>query len=111
MIVLGDDDLRILAEHLAPLIAERIGPAPPGDAPALLTPQAAAARAGVHVETIRRAYRSGALPCARAGNAVRIDAADLDAWLAAPRNVRAPHPRRNGSPMRDAMAAVRSAAE
>jgi excisionase family DNA binding protein len=86
---LDDDALDRLAEMLAPRILARLDalqfPAhgfPASAAPeALLTCGQAAERAGVHVETIRRAARSGALPAARAGRVVRISPADLSAWL------------------------------
>jgi excisionase family DNA binding protein len=73
---LTDAEFAALADRLAPLIAERLA-SPPG----LLTPHEAARRTGTHVETIRRAVRTGALPASRAGRAVRIDADDLDRWL------------------------------
>jgi excisionase family DNA binding protein len=47
----------------------------------LLTPAEAAQRIGVNVETVRRAVRSGALPAARIGRAVRIAEDDLATWL------------------------------
>ena len=51
----------------------------------LLTCSEAAEHAHVHVETIRRAVRSGALPARRVGQSPRITAGDLDGWLGAPR--------------------------
>lgn len=51
----------------------------------LLTVAEAAARAHVHVETVRRAVRSGALRASRAGRAVRVEQTDLEAWLRRPR--------------------------
>ncbi|MGC9222267.1 MAG: helix-turn-helix domain-containing protein, partial [Solirubrobacteraceae bacterium] len=71
-------DLELLAtrlRELAPL------PRPVSESRPLLTPAEAAARATVHVETIRRAVRSGALKARRAGRATRIDPEDLAAWL------------------------------
>lgn len=103
---LDDEELRDLAARLRPFLVDP-GPAP-GDA--LLTPQEAAQRVGVHVETVRRAVRSGALPARRAGRAVRIHADDLDRWLAgpAPRRERPRRyaARRSGSPFRDALDAL-----
>jgi excisionase family DNA binding protein len=103
---LTDAELEALADRLAPLIAERLA-SPPG----LLTPHEAARRAGVHVETIRRAVRTGALPASRAGRAVRIDADDLDRWLRQEHGARAhagrrrPRPRAAGRrPLADALA-------
>lgn len=88
---MGDELLDALAERLtepvaqrvAELLAQRAGDAPHvgvGDE-RLLSCSEAAEHAGVHVETIRRAVRSGALPAASAGRAVRIAPADLAAWL------------------------------
>jgi excisionase family DNA binding protein len=103
---LDDAALEALADRLAPLIAERLA-SPPG----LLTPHEAARRTGVHVETIRRAVRTGALPASRAGRAVRIDADDLDRWLRVDHGARShagrsrPRPRAAGRrPLADAFA-------
>ena len=70
---LSPSELRGLADALRPYLQTE--PA------ALLTPREAAQRAGVHVETVRRAVRSGALPASHAGRVVRIEPGDLDAWL------------------------------
>jgi excisionase family DNA binding protein len=86
---LTDAELAALADRLAPLIAERLA-SPPG----LLTPQEAARRTGVHVETIRRAVRKRELPASRIGRAVRIDADDLDRWLRQDHGARAHADRR-----------------
>jgi len=106
---LDDDTLDHLAELLAPRILARFEPAPvePAD---LLTCAEAAAQAHVHVETIRRAARSGALPAARAGRTVRIAPADLSAWLQdaqTPVSVSRPRARRSkgGRTLADALAA------
>ena len=49
----------------------------------LLTVAEAASRAHVHAETVRRAIRDGRLPIAgRVGRSARINAVDLDRWLA-----------------------------
>lgn len=52
----------------------------------------AAQRAGVSTDTIRRAYRSGALPAYRPGGQQRvvIRAEDLDAWAFADEHLVAP---------------------
>jgi excisionase family DNA binding protein len=73
-------------DRLAALLAPRIWALAPDDAPGdgtarLLTCSQAAQHAGTHIETIRRAVRSGALPAGRVGRSPRIDPADLDAWL------------------------------
>lgn len=98
---LDEPSLRALAETLRPYLL--VGGTDP--ACALLTPQEAARRAGVHTETIRRAARSGALPASRAGRAVRIAQADLDAWLSgATRAERTRAPRRRQSASRQPLA-------
>jgi excisionase family DNA binding protein len=55
------------------------------DAPQMLTPEEAAARLSVHVETLRRLIRRGELPARKIGRMWRIDARDLAA-LAAPQS-------------------------
>jgi len=105
---LGDAELDRLAELLAPRIEARLD-SPPAAAPdTLLSCGEAAELAGVHVETIRRAARSGKLPCVRAGTAVRINPGDLDAWLTTGRRPVAtsrarPRQRRTGNPLKDAL--------
>jgi excisionase family DNA binding protein len=55
----------------------------------------AAARKGVHYQTVRRAIARGALRAMKVGGGVIIAAADLDAWR--PSYSHAPHqPRRGG---------------
>jgi excisionase family DNA binding protein len=79
---LDEDTLDALAERLAPLLAPRLAPATPVETQdAMLTCAQAAQRAGTHVETIRRAVRSGALRAGRVGRSPRIAPADLDSWL------------------------------
>jgi len=105
---LDDAALDRLAELLAPRIEARLD-SPPAAAPDTpLSCGEAAELAGVHVETIRRAARSGKLPCVRAGTAVRIDPAGLDAWLTTGRRPAAtprarPRHRRTGTPLKDAL--------
>jgi excisionase family DNA binding protein len=77
--------LDALVERLAPLVAARLEPFDDRGNEVLLTPREAAQRANVHVETIRRNVRSGALPASRAGHAVRIAPTNLDMWLAGDR--------------------------
>jgi excisionase family DNA binding protein len=48
-----------------------------------LDPIKAAAYCGVHRETIRRAFRAGALKGWRVGRVLRVTRDDLDAWIAA----------------------------
>ena len=81
---LGQDPeaLDRLAELLAPRMTTH-APTPAAEASErLLTWSEAAQRTGTHVETIRRAVRSGALPAGRAGRSPRIAPADLETWLA-----------------------------
>ncbi len=81
---LDDDGLAELAERLAPFLAPRLAPATPVETQeAMLTCSQAAQRAGAHVETVRRAVRSGALRAGRVGRSPRIAPADLDAWVRA----------------------------
>ncbi len=54
----------------------------------LLTPVQAAERLGVSRMTIYRYVKEGMLPCVRLGStALRIDPADLDAFISARRSV------------------------
>jgi len=107
---LDDDDLVELAERLAPLLPPRRAPAKPLETQeAMLTCAQAAQQAGTHVETIRRAVRSGALRAGMAGRSPRIAPADLDAWLRGsgrngqtPRS-RAPQPTGKRRPLADAL--------
>jgi excisionase family DNA binding protein len=69
-------------ERIAPLLAAKMEPRGDDGSEVLLTPREAAARASVHVETIRRHVRSGALSASRVGKAVRIAPKSLDVWLA-----------------------------
>lgn len=84
------DYLGDLERRLAALEAERSEQRSP--VVSLLTPREAAERAGVCVETIRRASREGRLRARQAGSAWRIAQGDLDAWLMSPR--------RDGGPSR-----------
>jgi excisionase family DNA binding protein len=83
----ADELLDALADRLTDRVAQRVAEVlsqrvADSSAPErLLSCAEAAERAGVHVETIRRAVRSGALRAVCAGRALRIAAADLDAWL------------------------------
>jgi excisionase family DNA binding protein len=76
---LDEATLAELAARLAPYLAAR-------DVPnsALLTAAEAAARANVHVDTIRRAVRSGDLRVAgKVGRSLRITAVAIDDWIGA----------------------------
>lgn len=115
---LDDEALAALAERLAPFMPE---PVKRGDAPVetterLLTAAEAAERAAVHVETIRRAVRDGQLAAGRAGRSLRIDPADLSAWLSDsvrarprwPQRSRAGRRRASRRPLTDALAQLES---
>jgi len=100
---LDDAALDVLAERLAP----RLAVLAPGLAPAeeWLTTREAAERAGVHVQTIRRAVRTGNLEASRLGGTatgpLRIGQADLTTWMPAARvtgTTRAAPPRRRSTP-------------
>lgn len=78
---LDDEALRELALQLLPYLEVREVPESPNHR--LLTTADAAERAGVNVETVRRAIRAGELPvAARIGRSPRLTALALDAWLA-----------------------------
>lgn len=68
-------------------IAVLVAPCMPDASPdRLLTPGEAADRAGVHVETVRRAIRAGRLPAAgQVGRSPRLTWPDITAWLEAGR--------------------------
>src|SRR5690348_5918007 len=72
-------ELDALVEQLAPLVAAKLEPPAERGRDALLTTREAAERSRVHVETIRRNVRSGDLHASRAGRALRIAPADLEA--------------------------------
>ncbi len=95
---LDDDALDALAEQLA------VGTGPEPDH--WLTTHEAAERVGVHAQTIRRAVRAGNLAARRPGGTatgpLRIDPADLAAWMPAARVAgtardAVPRPRRRGT--------------
>jgi excisionase family DNA binding protein len=95
---LDDDGLERLAARLQPYLKSRLGD--PSDDPRLMTAAEAADRAHVHVETVRRAIRSGRLPvAARIGRSVRLSPMAIEAWLeqslASERTSRAVHMRRS----------------
>jgi excisionase family DNA binding protein len=80
---LDDEALDALAMKLAPRLVGLISAAEKQSWPdGLLTCGQAAQRVNVHVETVRRAVRSGALAAGRVGRSPRIAVTDLDAWLA-----------------------------
>jgi hypothetical protein len=85
----------VLADLLAPHLLERIEPAP-HEPTQLLTCAQAAAHAGTHVETVRRAVRSGALEAAGwVGRSPRITPMALATWLTCERRAKIqPDPRR-----------------
>jgi excisionase family DNA binding protein len=85
---LDDQALDELAALLAPRLAQLATPVEDRAADELLTAAEAAGRAKAHVETIRRAVRSGDLPAQRIGRALRIAAGDLDRWLTGAEPVR-----------------------
>jgi excisionase family DNA binding protein len=111
---LDGDALDRLAELLAPRLPG-IVTAPARFTEPLLTCAEAASRARTHVETIRRAIRSGALRAYHVGREWRIAPADLDAWL----NLKQPRerlprpgvrrPSTRGRPLADALSAIETA--
>jgi excisionase family DNA binding protein len=93
---LNDVALATLAARLVPYLPQRTD-SETGDR--LLTTKEAAERARVHVETIRRAIRSGELAVAgRVGRSARLRAVEIDRWLAGGaepgETIRLPTPRR-----------------
>lgn len=88
--------LRELARRLRPFLDD--DPATTQPAPQLLTAAQAARRAGVNVETVRRAIRAGELEiAARIGRSPRISEDAVSTWLAGTVGDRAghrPRPRR-----------------
>ena len=78
---LDEDDLAELAYRLAPFLPVRLERPTTLPEETMLTCGQAAQRAGTHVETIRRAVRSGALLAGRTGRSPRIAPADLDSWM------------------------------
>lgn len=80
------DDRAALASALVAELCQQLEEAASQDgAPeAMLSPAEVAIRCGVHVETIRRAIRSGRLPAVRIGSRLRVDSSDLERWSAAP---------------------------
>ena len=71
LLALSDDDLRPLADRLAPFLA---GGEPAG---AFLSVDQAAERLGVHPNTVYRMIVGGRLPAVRAGRLWRIPEAEL----------------------------------
>jgi hypothetical protein len=102
--VLADLDteaLAALADLLAPHLLERIDPAQ-RELTQLLTCAQAGSRTGTHVETVRRAVRSGALEAAGwVGRSPRITPMALATWLTCERRVKGGQPDRR-RPRRDA---------
>jgi len=103
---LDDDALDALAEQLAPRLAERLAVGTGPEPDHWLTTHEAAERVGVHAQTIRRAVRAGNLAARRPGGTatgpLRIDPADLAAWMPAARVAgtardAVPRPRRRGT--------------
>jgi excisionase family DNA binding protein len=110
---LDDEAVDDLAARLAPHLVNRLDVPTVEVSQALLTCAEAASQAGTHVETIRRAVRRGLLPSGRAGRAIRIKPADLEAWLGSgarsSRPTPAPRARRRATvkrPLAEALARV-----
>ena len=83
--LMDEHALQELARRLQPLLGAANQEHELMDEPRLLTCHEAALRARVHVETIYRAVRSGAIPvAAKIGRSPRISQSALDSWLAAP---------------------------
>lgn len=75
---LDEDSVSALAARLRPYLEADSG------SDRLLTASEAAERANVHVETVRRAIRSGDLSVAgKVGRSLRISVSAIDEWLAA----------------------------
>jgi excisionase family DNA binding protein len=76
------EDLAALAGAVAAELRQQREGAGSTDTPdtAMLSPAEVAVRCGVHVETVRRAIRSGQLPAVRIGSRLRIDPSDLNSW-------------------------------
>jgi excisionase family DNA binding protein len=84
------DELQELVDAAAELIAaanpSHREPDKASNLARLLTMDEAAAIVGVHVETLRRAARSGALGAVKAGRNWRVTYSDLHAWLSVGRS-------------------------
>jgi excisionase family DNA binding protein len=80
---LDDDGLRELAARLSPYLGDRAQSLGASRDDYLLTAADVAKRAGVNVETIRRAIRSGELDvAARIGRSPRISVLAVERWFA-----------------------------
>jgi hypothetical protein len=98
LVALDQDDLAGLALLLAPFL--QTASDRPQASPLMLTCSQVALRAGAHVETVRRAWRSGALHASgKVGRSPRFTPADVDSWLSSPRELNAP--RRSGRRLAD----------
>ena len=79
---LDDEAASRLAARIRPYFIDAQAPSESVDL-RLLTTANAASRANVHVETVRKAIRAGRLRVAgRVGRSPRIQAADVDRWIA-----------------------------
>lgn len=114
---LDDEDREAFRDWLGPAVPPpALGLVPNVEPRRMLTAVDASDCVGVHVETIRRAVRAGALRAVRAGRSVRIDPDDLAAWLTTSHAVGAAEElprRRHGrsrSPMTDALSRLDNAA-
>jgi excisionase family DNA binding protein len=80
--LMDDRALQELAQRLQPLLTSVGQSIEPNNDGRLLTCAEAASYARVHVETIRRAVRTSAIPvAARIGRSPRISQVGLDQWL------------------------------
>jgi len=107
-----------LAEKLGPRLAGSLAAGAGPEPDRWLTTREAAERAGVHVQTIYRAVRTGSLAARRPGGAttgpLRIDPADLAAWMPAARvagtaRAAVPRPRRRSTPAAGPLGALLAA--
>ncbi len=74
------DDRAALASAVAAGLRQQLEANNGTDAGVMLPPAEVALRCGVHVETVRRAIRSGQLPAVKIGSRLRVNRDDLARW-------------------------------
>lgn len=102
---LDDDALALLAERLAPLLAQRMGPAATGR---LLTAREVGEKLGLHERTVSRMAAEGRLEARKVGRGWRFDPERLDVTVRSAGRVAAPARRRPRPPRSDGVAALRA---